>query len=204
MRKTIGRIDNQEKQIQNLIESMRKSQKAIDILQQYQASHISMLYSLQTYQTAMQTRLLKTTMSILNTLQLINTQTGKVVNGLQQLTRGELSADLIPPGKLQKTLENIDKQLMMNNLPFQIPISSLKYYYGTKLIGFAYKNSLSIMIRIPLRYGGGIWLQIQTCFRFSFGGIATFLRESATTTANFVLSDSDNSQPKWCQFQYFS
>ena len=90
-----------------------------------------MLYSLQTYQTAMQTRLLKTTMSILNTLQLINIQTGKIVNGLQQLTRGELSADLIPPGKLWKTLENIDKQLMMNNLPFQIPISSLKYYYGT-------------------------------------------------------------------------
>ena len=56
-----------------------------------------MLYSLQTYQTALQTRLLKTTMSILNTLQLINTQTGKIVNGLQQLTRGELSADLIPP-----------------------------------------------------------------------------------------------------------
>ena len=58
-----------------------------------------MLYSLQTYQTAMQTRLLKTTMSILNTLQLINTQTGKIVNGLQQLTR-EVSADLISPGKL--------------------------------------------------------------------------------------------------------
>ena len=74
MRKTIRRIDNQEKQIQNLTESMRKSQKAIDILQRYQASHISMLYSLQTYQTAMQTRLLKTTVSILNTLQLINTQ----------------------------------------------------------------------------------------------------------------------------------
>ena len=66
---------------------MRKSQKAIDILQQYQASHFSMLYSLQTYQTTLQTRLLKTTMSILNTLQLINTQTGRVVNGLQQLTR---------------------------------------------------------------------------------------------------------------------
>ena len=33
LRKTIGRIDNQEKQIQNLTESMRKSQKAIDILQ---------------------------------------------------------------------------------------------------------------------------------------------------------------------------
>ena len=65
-------------------------------------------------------------MSILNTLQLINTQTGKIVNGLQQLTRGEISVDLIPPGKLQRTLENIDKQLMMNNLPFQIPISSLK------------------------------------------------------------------------------
>ena len=46
---------------------------------------------------------------------------------------------------------------MMNNLPFQIPISSLKYYYGTKLIGFAYKNSLSIMIRIPLTYAGGIF-----------------------------------------------
>ena len=116
-----------------------------------------MLYSLQTYQTAMQTRLLKTTVSILNTLQLINTQTGKIVNGLQQLTRGELSADLIPPRKLQKTLENIDKQLMMNNLPFQIPISSLKYYYGTKLIGFAYKKSVSIMIRIPLTYVGGIF-----------------------------------------------
>ena len=41
---------------------------------------------------------------------------------------------------------------MMNNLPFQIPISSLKYYYGTKLVGFAYENSLSIMIRIPLTY----------------------------------------------------
>ena len=63
-----------------------------------------MLYSLQTYQTAMQTRLLKTTMSILNTLQLINTQTGKIVNGLQQLTRGELSADLIPPWKTLKKL----------------------------------------------------------------------------------------------------
>ena len=46
---------------------------------------------------------------------------------------------------------------MMNNLPFQIPISSLKYYYGTKLIGFAYENSLSIMIRIPLTYAGGIF-----------------------------------------------
>ena len=46
---------------------------------------------------------------------------------------------------------------MMNNLPFQIPISSLKYYYGTKLIDFAYKNSLSIMIRIPLTYAGGIF-----------------------------------------------
>ena len=46
---------------------------------------------------------------------------------------------------------------MMNNLPFQIPISSLKYYYGTKLIGFAYENSLSIMIRIPLMYAGGIF-----------------------------------------------
>ena len=56
-----------------------------------------MLYSLQTYQTALQTRLLKTTMSILNTLQLINTQTGKIVNGLQQLNRGELSADLFSP-----------------------------------------------------------------------------------------------------------
>ena len=100
LRKTIGRIDNQEKQIQNLTESMRKSQKAIDILQQYQASHISMLYTLQTYQTALQKRLLKITMTILNTLQLINTQTGKIVNGLQQLTRGELSADLIPPRKL--------------------------------------------------------------------------------------------------------
>ena len=44
-----------------------------------------MLYSLQTYQTAMQTRLLKTTMSILNTLQLINTQTGKIVNGHESL-----------------------------------------------------------------------------------------------------------------------
>ena len=33
LRKTIGRIDNQEKLIQNLTESMRKSQKAIDILQ---------------------------------------------------------------------------------------------------------------------------------------------------------------------------
>ena len=96
-------------------------------------------------------------MSILNTLQLINTQTGKIVNGLQQLTRGELSTDLIPPRKLQRTLENIDKQLMMNNLPFQIPISSLKYYYGTKLIGFAYKNSLSIMVRVPLTYAGGIF-----------------------------------------------
>ena len=56
-----------------------------------------MLYN---YQTTLQTRLLKTTMSILNTLQLVNTQTGKIVNGLQQLTRGELSTDLIPPGKL--------------------------------------------------------------------------------------------------------
>ena len=157
LRKTIGRIDNQEKQIQNLIESMRKSQKAIDILQRYQALHISMLYSLQTYQTAMQTRLLKTTMSILNTLQLINTQTGKIISGLQQLNRGELPADLISPRKLQKTLENIDKQLMMNNLPFQIPISSLKYYYGTKLIGFAHENSLSIMMRFPLTYDGGIF-----------------------------------------------
>ena len=46
---------------------------------------------------------------------------------------------------------------MMNNLPFQIPISSLKYYYGTKLVGFAYENSLSIMIRIPLTYAGGIF-----------------------------------------------
>ena len=46
---------------------------------------------------------------------------------------------------------------MMNNFPFQIPISSLKHYYGTKLIGFAYKNSLSIMIRIPLTYAGGIF-----------------------------------------------
>ena len=61
-----------------------------------------MLYSLQTYQAAMQTRLLKTTMSILNTLQLINTQTGKIVNRLQQLTRGELSADLIPPENFEK------------------------------------------------------------------------------------------------------
>ena len=59
-----------------------------------------MLYSFQTYQTAMQKRLLKTTMSILNTLQLINTQTGKIANDLQQFTRGELSADLIPPRKL--------------------------------------------------------------------------------------------------------
>ena len=33
MRKTIRRIDNQEKQIQNLTESMRRSQEAIDILQ---------------------------------------------------------------------------------------------------------------------------------------------------------------------------
>ena len=108
------------------------------------------MYSLQTYQTALQTRLLKTTMSILNTLQLLNTQAGKVANGLQQLTRGELLVDLVPPRKLQGTLENIDKQLMMNSLPFQIPISSLKHYYGTKLIGFAYENSLNIMIRIPL------------------------------------------------------
>ena len=46
---------------------------------------------------------------------------------------------------------------MMNNLPFQIPISSLKYYYGTKLIGFTYENSLSIMIRTPLTYAGGIF-----------------------------------------------
>ena len=38
-------------------------------------------------------------MSILNTLQLINTQTGKIVNGLKQLTRGELSADFIHPWK---------------------------------------------------------------------------------------------------------
>ena len=94
---------------------MSKGQKVVDILQQYQASHISMLYSLQTYQTALQTRLLKITMSILNTLQLINTQAGKVVNVLQQLTRGELSADLVPPRKLQRTLENIDKQLMMKS-----------------------------------------------------------------------------------------
>ena len=51
---------------------------------------------------------------------------------------------------------------MMNNLPFQIPISSLKYYYGTKLIGFAYENSLSIMIRIPLTYAviGTVYLNI--------------------------------------------
>ena len=62
-----------------------------------------------------------------------------------------------PPRKLQRTLENIDKQLMMNNLPFQTAISSLKYYYGTKVIGFAYENSLSIMIRIPLTYVGGIF-----------------------------------------------
>ena len=114
-----------------------------------------MLYSLQTYQTALQTRLLKTTMSILNTLQLINTQSGRVVNGLQQLTRGELSADLVPPKKLQRTLENIDKQLMMNSLPFQIPILSLKYYYGTKPVSFAYENFLNIMIKIPLPYAGG-------------------------------------------------
>ena len=46
---------------------------------------------------------------------------------------------------------------MMNNLPFEIPISSLKYYYGTKLVGFVYENSLSIMIRIPLTYAGGIF-----------------------------------------------
>ena len=31
LKKTIGRIDNKEKKIQNLTESMRKSQKAIDI-----------------------------------------------------------------------------------------------------------------------------------------------------------------------------
>ena len=50
---------------------------------------------------------------------------------------------------------------MMNNLPFQIPISSLKYYYDTKLIGFAYENSLSIMIRIPLTYAGQIFKLYQ-------------------------------------------
>ena len=50
---------------------------------------------------------------------------------------------------------------MMNNLPFQIPISSLKYYDETKLIGFAYENSLRIMIRIPLMYAGGIFKLYQ-------------------------------------------
>ena len=67
-----------------------------------------------------------------------------------------------------------------------------------------YKCHIPKIFRLTVNSWWDLASDSDFSFRFSFSGIAfTFLRESATIMANFVLSDSDDSWPKWCQFQYF-
>ena len=94
-------------------------------------------------------------MSILNMLQVIHIHTGKVLEGLAQLSRGELPVELIPPQRIDQTIAEVSDVIMRQNLQFTIPITNHKYYYGTNIVGFAYQRTITIILRIPLSFRGG-------------------------------------------------
>ena len=155
LEEAVGQIKEQGVRFNNLTDSLQEIKEVVDRSNKYHMSLFTSLYSIINHQAHMQTQIIKVTMSILNMLQVIHIHTGKVLEGLAQLSRGELPVELIPPQRIDQTIAEVSDVIMRQNLQFTIPITNHKYYYGTNIVGFAYERTITIILRIPLSFRGG-------------------------------------------------
>ena len=65
---------------------------------------LSFLYYVLVQQNAIQMQIVKSTMTVLNTLTLMRVQTGEIRNALQKVASGQLPNELIPSHILEDTL----------------------------------------------------------------------------------------------------
>ena len=147
-------LSDQQKQMNNIVSVFNRTQMEANLLFKDHSLQLSFLYYVLVKQNAIQTQVVKSTMTVLNTLTLMRVQTGEIRNALQKVASGQLPNELIPGHTLENTLQQIDLQLMKKRSTFRLAISSLQYYYGVNIASFGHNGSLYLQIRVPLTTAG--------------------------------------------------
>ena len=147
-------LSDQQRQMNDIVSVFNRTQMEANMLFTDHSLQLSFLYYVLVKQNAIQTQIVKSTMTVLNTLTLMRVQTGEIRNALQKVASGQLPNELIPSHILEDTLQQIDRQLMQKRSTFRLAINSLQYYYGINIASFGHNKTLYLQIRVPLTTAG--------------------------------------------------